>query len=67
MSPEVRRQITKRIFADSDLEAAAPSSMLGFCMLSGQVWCADTGVFGGELGKHAVDLYTQGGSVWMKL
>ncbi len=33
------------IFADADLESAVRSSMLGFCMLSGQVCCAGTRVF----------------------
>jgi acyl-CoA reductase-like NAD-dependent aldehyde dehydrogenase len=33
------------VFADADLESAVPSSMLGFCMLSGQVCCAGTRVF----------------------
>jgi acyl-CoA reductase-like NAD-dependent aldehyde dehydrogenase len=33
------------IFPDADLEDAVPTSLLGFCMLSGQVCCAGTRVF----------------------
>src|SRR5580698_244265 len=33
------------IFADADLEDAVPTSLMGFCMLSGQVSCAGTRVF----------------------
>jgi acyl-CoA reductase-like NAD-dependent aldehyde dehydrogenase len=33
------------VFADADIETAAPTSMFGFCMLSGQVCCAGTRIF----------------------
>ena len=33
------------IFPDADLEDAVPTSLMGFCMLSGQVCCAGTRVF----------------------
>ena len=33
------------IFSDAELEDAVPTSLMGFCMLSGQVCCAGTRVF----------------------
>jgi acyl-CoA reductase-like NAD-dependent aldehyde dehydrogenase len=33
------------VFPDADLEDAVPTSLMGFCMLSGQVCCAGTRVF----------------------
>jgi acyl-CoA reductase-like NAD-dependent aldehyde dehydrogenase len=33
------------VFPDADLEQAVPTSMFGFCMLSGQVCCAGTRLF----------------------
>jgi len=33
------------VFADADIESAVATSMMGFCMLSGQVCCAGTRVF----------------------
>jgi acyl-CoA reductase-like NAD-dependent aldehyde dehydrogenase len=33
------------VFADADIETAVPTSMFGFCMLSGQVCCAGTRIF----------------------
>jgi acyl-CoA reductase-like NAD-dependent aldehyde dehydrogenase len=33
------------VFSDADIETAVPTSMFGFCMLSGQVCCAGTRIF----------------------